>query len=498
MRNLLLRRSVCLILAFCGCLLAGAVFAKGETAAADKLGWRVGPQSYSFRKFTFFEAVDKTAAMGMKFIEAFPKQKVSAESDATMDFAMDAATRKAVQDKLGAAGVKLVNYGVITPMDEAGWRQLFEFAQSMGIETIVSEPPPADMALVDKLCEEFKIAVAIHNHPSPSPYWNPEAVLKAVEGCGKRIGACADTGHWVRSGLDPLECLKKLQGRVISLHLKDLNTRVPAGIESFQAFKKDKKRAPLPHDVPWGTGACNVFGCLAELKRQNFRGMFAVEYEQNWDNSMPEIEESADAFYLFAQALDEGGYKPLFKEDLSDAIFPEEAWAVKDGVLGFAKEGNIKDADIWTKERYGDFALDLEFKCAANTNSGVFLRTGDIKQWRNTAIEVQILQKWLEDKPRENCGGVFDCAGPSKNMVKPAGEWNHFTILAKANRITVVLNGELVLNMHLDLWTEAHKNPDGSPNKFENAYKDMPRTGNVGLQYHGHPIWFRNLKIKPL
>jgi hypothetical protein len=77
-------------------------------------------------------------------------------------------------------------------------------------------------------------------------------------------------------------------------------------------------------------------------------------------------------------------------------------------------------------------------------------------------------------------------------------EWNRYTITCKENKIYVVMNGEQVIDMDLGLWTEPHKNPDGSNNKFDTAYKDMPREGHIGFQYHGDPIWFRNIKIKQL
>ena len=96
---------------------------------------------------------------------------------------------------------------------------------------------------------------------------------------------------------------------------------------------------------------------------------------------------------------------------------------------------------------------------------------------------------------REDCGAIFDCLAPSMNAVKPPGEWNHYRITCKENLITVVLNGHTIICMDLNLWTEAHKNPDGTPNKFNTAYKDMPRSGSIGLQYHGHPVWYRNARI---
>ena len=119
----------------------------------------------------------------------------------------------------------------------------FDFAKDMGIETIVSEPAEDAFDAIDKLCDEYGINVAIHNHPKPSHYWNPETVLKVCKGRSKRIGACADTGHWMRSGLNPVECLKKLEGRIISFHFKDLN-----------------KMGPTPTTCPGAPGECDVQG----------------------------------------------------------------------------------------------------------------------------------------------------------------------------------------------------------------------------------------------
>ena len=156
--------------------------------------------------------------------------------------------------------------------------------------------------------------------------------------------------------------------------------------------------------------------------------------------------------------------------------------------------------DIWTKEKFGDFVLDLEFKTDAESNSGVFFRTGDIADFVQTGIEVQILDYVGSDEAKSKgaCGAIYDCQGPSKNMVRKTGEWNHYTITCKGNKIYVVLNGEQIIEMDLDLWTEAHKNLDGTKNKFKTAFKDMPRVGHIGLQDHGDAVWFRNIKIKPL
>ena len=260
----------------------------GGAPAAEAIGWDLGCQAYSFNRYTFFEAVDKNASLGLKVIEAYPGQTISKDSDAKIEPGMSEELQKKVLDKLAEAGVKMVNFGVVgLPNDEAACRKVFDFARAMGVQTIVSEPPEDAFALIDKLANEYEINVAIHNHPRPSHYWNYETVLKACEGCSERIGACADTGHWMRSGIAPVEALKALEGRIISFHLKDLN-----------AFGKRDA-----HDVPWGQGEANMDAILAEMRRQGFEGVFSVEYEHNWENSVPEIAECVEYFNQTAAKL---------------------------------------------------------------------------------------------------------------------------------------------------------------------------------------------------
>ncbi|MHC4500140.1 MAG: sugar phosphate isomerase/epimerase family protein, partial [Planctomycetota bacterium] len=245
-------------------------------------GWRLGTQAYTFRKFSFYDAVDKTASLGLLWIEAYPGQKLSKERpNVRLHHTMPAQIREEVRRKLAESRVNLVNYGVVRlPNDEADCRKVFDFAKDMGIETIVAEPKAEAFDLVEKLCKEYKIKVAIHNHPSPSRYWHPDKVLEVCKGRSKWIGACADTGHWMRSGVNPLEALKKLEGRIISFHFKDLNE-----------FGQRKA-----HDVVWGTGKANVEALLKELHRQGFEGVFSIEYEHNWENSVPEIQQCVDYF----------------------------------------------------------------------------------------------------------------------------------------------------------------------------------------------------------
>jgi hypothetical protein len=190
--------------------------------------------------------------------------------------------------------------------------------------------------------------------------------------------------------------------------------------------------------------------------------------------------------------------------DLSNATFKPGSWTYEEGVLTRKGGGNI-----WTKEQYGDFILDLEFKLAENTNSGVFIRTGDIDRYVETSIEVQI-HETSDGTNHGACGAIYDCLSPSMIMTRETGEWNHYTITCRKNKIYVVMNDEQIIDMDLDLWTEPGKNPDmimeywgrtdtiRTSNKFKTAIKDMPRAGHIGLQDHGQPVWYRNIKIKAL
>jgi len=444
-------------------------------------GWRLGIQCWTFKEFTFFEAVDKTAALGLDWIEAYPGQSLSKEEpELKFIHTMSKDTRRKIKQKLQSAGVKVINYGVVNiPNNENECLKIFDFALDMGIEIITSEPVAEAFGLIDKFSQDYKIKVAIHNHPSPSKYYNPEKVLEVLKDRSEWIGACGDTGHWPRSGLDPVESLKLLKGRINSVHLKD--------IEAETAEKVGKTR----EDLIYGKGVCDVKAMLAELDNQKFKGMVSIEYESNWENSMPDLRECIKHFNKVAGDLQQGGWKNLFADDLSDATFKKGSWTYEDGVL--TANG---DSNIWTKEKYGDFILDLEFKLCENANSGVFVRTANIKNVLS-GIELQIHEN-TDGTAFGACGCIYDCLVPKQQMVKKAGLWNHYTIACQDNKIYVVFNGEQIIDMDLNEWSQAGENPDGTPNKFKKALKDYARSGYIGLQYHGSPIWFRNIKIKVL
>jgi len=245
-------------------------------------GFAVGCQAWTFNRFSVFEAIEKTAAAGGKVIELFPGQRLSKEQpDLKFDHNVSDEVVAQVKAKLAEHGIKAVNYGVVSiPSDEAGARKVFELAKKLGLYAVTTESVEA-MDTIEKLVKEYDIRVGIHNHPRRAndanyKVWDPNYVLSVVKNRDARIGATADTGHWVRSGLDPVECLKILKGRIVSSHLKDLNVKALEG-----------------HDVPYGEGISGIKAILDELKRQKFVGNISVEYEYNWDNNVPEVKASA-------------------------------------------------------------------------------------------------------------------------------------------------------------------------------------------------------------
>jgi hypothetical protein len=169
---------------------------------------------------------------------------------------------------------------------------------------------------------------------------------------------------------------------------------------------------------------------------------------------------------------------------------------IEDGCINPYKSGNYV---TFTREKYGNFVLTCDFKISKTCNSGVFIRTGDPKDPVQTGIEIQVLDTAGKEKPsKHDSGSIYDLVAPTKNTMKPAGEWNHYEITCEKNKIKVALNGEVVAEMDLDQWTEAGKNPDGSKNKYTKALRDFPREGHLGFQDHGQPCWFKNVKLKKL
>ena len=189
------------------------------------------------------------------------------------------------------------------------------------------------------------------------------------------------------------------------------------------------------------------------------------------------------------QCEKEDGFKPMFDGETLKGWKTTGNWVVQDnGVVTLKpRPGETGwqrfDAYIMTERKYKDFILDLEFKIQEEGNSGVFLRVKDPLDPVETGMEVQILDTHGKENPgHHDCGGVIRTAAPSKNMAKPAGEWNRYVITCKGNHLKVVLNGEKIIDLQLD----------------QSAMKDRPLEGHIGFQDEAKRVWYRNVKIKEL
>ena len=223
------------------------------------------------------EAIEKVAEAGGSNIELFPGQQLGKEFPGVgIGPGMSEAATDALKAQLVKFNVHVVAYGVVgISKDEAEARKLFSWAKSLGIGILNTESTDA-IDTMDKMVKEFDMRVGFHDHPKTGDpnykVWNPQYVYDLVKDHDHRIGSCADIGHWVRSGIKPIDALRILKGRVVACHMKDLNEFSPNG-----------------HDVPFGTGISDVPAVLTELHREGFHGSVSVEYEYHMENSLAEV-----------------------------------------------------------------------------------------------------------------------------------------------------------------------------------------------------------------
>lgn len=174
----------------------------------------------------------------------------------------------------------------------------------------------------------------------------------------------------------------------------------------------------------------------------------------------------------------------------SDGLAFTKGWQVEDGVISPSdKPGGY----LWSKKSYTNFIVSVEYKTTAKCNSGLFFRT-DPKNAVQGGFEIQIASPGLYGG-KHIVGSLYDAKEPSSAAGKPDGEWNQMILTCEGSSVIVSLNGIEIQNLDLSDWTSAQKNPDGSKNKFKTPLKDLPQHGRIGFQYHGQPVFFRNILV---
>lgn len=260
-------------------------------AACGGLAWAEGEislslQAYSFRTRTFVETVQTAKRLGFKYIESYPGQRIGAGFEGTTDYhGMPPETLQKLKAFLAASGVELVSYGVTGAGSEEEWGKLTDFAKALGIRVIQIEAQAnvAALDMAERAAERSGVDVALHNHTQPDG--QPQAVLKELEGRGRHIGAGSDIGHWAATGIVPLDGVKLLKGRFLTLHMIDKSDLTAAG-----------------RLLPLGSGVCDIAGVLNELKAQGFRGFVTLEDE----GDSPSFEEEVAASVRWFRAWEAG------------------------------------------------------------------------------------------------------------------------------------------------------------------------------------------------
>jgi len=240
-------------------------------------GWQTGIALYSFNRFSFPETLDMSKRAGVKYVEGFFFHQLGNEFGERGMSDLD-------EDELAAVGEMLAERDLEMRSLYAGgntaeeWVRMYEIGEKLGLDFLVGEPEPEHWDLLDSLGRASGIQMAIHEHACGlSRFWHPDSVLVAMEG-RESFKACADLGHWVRSGLDPVECLRKLEGHLLGVHAKDLDEF--GNIEA--------------NDVKLSTGVIDYKAVIAELNRQGFDGPIYIECEHDWDNNFADVKYAVD------------------------------------------------------------------------------------------------------------------------------------------------------------------------------------------------------------
>jgi sugar phosphate isomerase/epimerase len=254
--------------------------ARGEVStvpsAPSKVGGMfLGAQCWTFNRFSVLEAIEMNGRAGGTVLEFYPGQRFAIDSELKWDHNATEDQHNQVRAALAQWGTVPMNYGVVgVPNNEAEARKIFDFAKKLNLYGITTESAGA-VQLLEKLAEEYKIRVCFHNHPKKPndpnyKVWDPNYILEITKDRSPLLGACADTGHWIRSGLNALDCLKLLGNRVLAMHLKD---RLDAKSE----------------DQIYGKGKAGIAAMLEYVRSQNFAGNVSIEYETNWEKSLPDV-----------------------------------------------------------------------------------------------------------------------------------------------------------------------------------------------------------------
>jgi sugar phosphate isomerase/epimerase len=263
----------------CGLLVAPALL-RAEDPKNERFGpFTIGVQSYTFREFDLEQCLKRMKELGLHYGEFYTKH---------IPFDSSPDQIKAILKTCKDYDVTPAGYGVLpfTKNHEAN-KKAFQLGKALGLKYLSADPTEDAFDSLDKLCDEYKIAIAIHPHgPSGKKlhrWYSAEIILKAVKDHNELIGTCLDTGHLIRAAilgekLDPAQQIRLMGKRNFAIHLKDNDNEA-------------EKKGDPDSNVVFGKGALDVEAALKALKDVGFKGTIEVEYESHPKDPMPDMKE---------------------------------------------------------------------------------------------------------------------------------------------------------------------------------------------------------------
>jgi L-ribulose-5-phosphate 3-epimerase len=236
--------------------------------------WKFGIALWTFHTVSFPEGLDKVDSAGVKYIEPNTFTRTGPKPTDSMVLQLSASGIEKLKSLITNKGLTMESLYIVGDSTIQSWKKQFDIAKQLGAKYVTTEPPLNMWDSIDSLAGAYGIKVAIHEHwKGVSHYWNPDTVLLAMKG-HPNFGVCADLGHWPKSGIDPVEAVKKLAGHIFIVHLKDI-----------AAFND-----PTLKDVPVGTGKVDFPAVFQELKKQNFNGYIYIERDaEDQPSNLPSV-----------------------------------------------------------------------------------------------------------------------------------------------------------------------------------------------------------------
>ena len=245
-----------------------------STSNVQPKNWKFGVALWTFHTVNFPESLDKVDSAGLKYIEPNTFHKAGPALKDSLILQLSPAGINKLRAMIAKKGLTCESIYIVGDSTINSWKKQFDIAKRLGVQFVTTEPPLNMWNSLDSLAGVYGIKIAIHEHwKGVSHYWDPDTTLMALNG-HPNFYVCADFGHWPKSGINPLDAIKKLSGHIIGIHLKDI------------AAYDD----PSLQDVPVGTGVVDFPAIFAELKKQGFNGHVYIERDaQEQGGNLPSV-----------------------------------------------------------------------------------------------------------------------------------------------------------------------------------------------------------------